>query len=190
MTKIDIINRALLKLGEPPVSSLNDAAFGKSYEMIYEDMKNLLISSYPWRFAAKTIHLARLEEKYGQYYQYPLPSDCLLILKVLESGQLKAGIRDYQIAQNAIILDSDKGVDVEYVSAVSDEDKFLPLFREALAAKIAAELAMRLKHSINLKQVFENEFFNLIRQAELNNEIIKPAECMPDNSWVNIRYCW
>ena len=39
MSKVEIINRALLKLGEPPVSSLNDAAFGKSYETIYEDVK-------------------------------------------------------------------------------------------------------------------------------------------------------
>ena len=39
MSKVEIINRALLKLGEPPVSSLNDAAFGKSYETIYEDAK-------------------------------------------------------------------------------------------------------------------------------------------------------
>ena len=41
MSKIEIINRALLKLGEPPVSSVNDTAFGKSYEMIYEDEGNL-----------------------------------------------------------------------------------------------------------------------------------------------------
>ena len=34
MSKVEIIYRALLKLGEPPVSSLNDAAFGKSYETI------------------------------------------------------------------------------------------------------------------------------------------------------------
>ena len=65
MSKIEIINRALLKLGEPPVASLNDAAFGKSYELIYEDVKNLLLSSYPWRFAVTTKRLARLEEKYG-----------------------------------------------------------------------------------------------------------------------------
>ena len=45
MSKVDIVNRALMKLGEPPVSSLNDADFGKSYEIIYDDIKVLLLSS-------------------------------------------------------------------------------------------------------------------------------------------------
>lgn len=63
MSKVEIINRALLKLGEPPVSSLNDAAFGKSYETIYEDVKNLLLSSYPWRFAVGVKRLARSEKR-------------------------------------------------------------------------------------------------------------------------------
>ena len=70
MSKTEIVNRALLKLGEPPVSSLNDAAFGKSYETIYEDVKNLLLSSYPWRFAVACKHLAREEELYGERYRY------------------------------------------------------------------------------------------------------------------------
>ena len=38
MSKVEIVNRALMKLGEPPVSSLNDAVFGKSYEIIYDDI--------------------------------------------------------------------------------------------------------------------------------------------------------
>ena len=41
MSKVEIINRALLKLGEPPGSSLNDAAFGKSYETIYEEFMKM-----------------------------------------------------------------------------------------------------------------------------------------------------
>ena len=51
MSKVEIVNRALMKLGEPPVSSLNDMQFGKSYEIIYDDIKELLLSSYQWRFS-------------------------------------------------------------------------------------------------------------------------------------------
>ena len=49
---------------------------------------------------------------------------------------------------------------------------------------------MRIKHSLNLKQALENEFLTLVRQAQLNNEIAKDAELIPDNSWVLVRESW
>lgn len=196
MSKTEIVNRALLKLGEPPVSSLNDAAFGKSYETIYEDVKNLLLSSYPWRFAVACKHLAREEELYGERYRYRLPVDCLLLLKVFGaaanrvSGARPYASQSYELAGRCIVTPLKEGVDIEYVCAVDDDAAFPPLFREALAAKTAAELAMRVKHSHTLKQALENEFLLLIRQAEQNNEIAKDAELIPDNSWILVRESW
>lgn len=200
MSKIEIINRALLKLGEPPVSSLNDAAFGRSYDIIYNDVKSLLLSTYPWRFAVKVEHLTKIYEPDAHKnvpFKYPLPTDCLLVTKVF--GTKKAVCTDvrfkamtsYEIADNCIVTAIAKGIAVEYVRVIDDDAVFPPLFREAVAAKMAAELAMRLKHSLQLKQAFENEFLTLIRQAELNNEIVKDTEEMPDNSWVLVRSsCW
>lgn len=197
MSKTEIINRALLKLGEPPVSSLNDAAFGKSYELIYEDVKKLLLSSYPWRFAATSARLARSAENYGDgRYKYPLPADCLLLLQVFGqevkdlTNARPYAVFGYEIAENCIISPLKDGIEVEYIRAQEDDALFSPLFREALAAKTAAELAMRIRHSVTLKQVLDNEFLALIRQAELNNEIAKASELVPDNSWVLTRETW
>ena len=196
MSKIEIINRALLKLGEPPISSLNDAAFGKSYDMVYQDVKNLLLSTYPWRFAVISKKLPRREQMYGSRYMYSIPADCLFMIKVgvkndadMSDCHFVAAV-DYELADGAIIADIKNGIWVEYVRQFDDDASFAPLFREALAAKLAAELAMRLKQNLNLKQMFETEFFNLIRQAELNNEIMKSVEILPDNSWVKIRQMW
>ena len=196
MSKIEIINRALLKLGEPPVSSLNDAAFGKSYQLIFDDVKNLLLSSYPWRFAVALKHLVRKDVKYGDRFMYPLPTDCLLLLKVF-GAPLKDlteprpyALQAYDLADNCILSFIDDGIDVEYVRSIDDDTPFPPLFREALATKVAAELAMRIKHSASLKQNFDNEFFTLIQQAQFNNEIAKDTELIPDNSWVLVRQVW
>lgn len=196
MAKIEIVNRALLKLGEPPLSSLSDAAFGRSYEIIYDDMKKLLLSSYPWRFAVKRVQIARDAEKYDGQYVYRLPTDFLLLLGVNESKLkdeetlFKRGLNSYEIVGQTIVSSAADGIAIEYVSAVDDKEIFPPLFREALAAKIAAELAMRLKQSVTLKQFFDTEFYNFIRQAELNNEIEKDVEILPDSSWVSVRENW
>ncbi len=196
MSKIEIVNRALMKLGEPPISSLNDAQFGKSYEIIYDDIKELLLSSYPWRFSLEIKYLPKMEEKYGDKFMYKLPTDCLLLVGVL--GSSKSDVTDvrvskvegYEVVNNAIVTLAQKGVIAEYVKNVDDDMMFPPLFREAMAAKIAAELSMRIKHSTSIKQMLENEFITLIRQAELNNEIIKDTELMPDSSWVLVRDNW
>ncbi len=196
MSKIEIINRALLKLGEPPVSSLNDAAFGKSYDIIYNDIRELLLSSYPWRFAVAIKPLAKTEEMFGEKYMYRLPQDCLLLLKVFGAENkttfdVQSFItQNYEVANNCVVTLVNGGISAEYVKNIDDDVMFSRLFREAMAAKIAGELAMRLKHSLNLKQAMETEFFNLIRQAELNNEILKDVELVPENSWLLVRESW
>lgn len=196
MSKIEIINRALLKLGEAPISSLNEAAFGSSYEMIYQDVKKLLLSAYPWRFATTVKRLSRQDKMYGKRYVYPLPVDCLLLLKAginladVTGERLACPLDGYEIVEGGLVTDTPNGIVVEYVKAMDNDEAFPPLFREALAAKLAAELSMRLKHALNFKQVFDNEFYNLICQAQLNNEIVKSAESLDDNSWIKVRKCW
>lgn len=196
MAKIEIINRALLKLGEPPVSSLNDAVLGKTYDVVYEDVRKLLLSSYSWRFAVKTKRLAQCAEKKGDNFVYRLPTDCLLLLKIFGTKNndvlpvRSAMVNRYEVAGDCIVTTVGNGVEAEYVSAIDNDALFSPLFREAMAAKIAAELSMRVKHSLNIRQFLEEEFLNLIRQAEFNNEIIKDAELVPDNSWVLVRDVW
>ena len=196
MSKVEIVNRALMKLGEPPVSSLNDAVFGRSYEIIYDDIKELLLSSYPWRFSLEIKYLPKLEEKYGEKYMYKLPSDCLLLVNVFGPNKTDVtGVREYkhqayEVVNNAIVSFLSKGVMAEYVKNIDNDMEFSPLFREALAAKIASELSMRIKHSTTLKQMLDSEFIMLIRQAELNNEIIKDTELVPDSSWVLVRENW
>ena len=196
MSKIEVINRALLKLGEAPVSSLNSVAYSASYDAVYEDMKKLLLSSYPWRFAVGIKELALVDELYNGKFMYKLPVDCLLILNVLGTSDVcdinhaEFISEKYEISGDCIITDVKTGIKLEYVKQIDDVGYFTPLFREALAVKIASELAMRVKHSLQLKQMFDNEFLITIKQAEQNNEIMKDTEKLADNSWVLIRNAW
>ena len=191
MSKIEIVNRALMKLGEPPISSLNDVVFGKSYEIIYDDVKKLLLSVYPWRFAIDVKKLNRLDEKKKDKFVYLLPNECLFLIKVFGGfrGDDTNLINGYEVFGNSILCDYDNGVKIEYVKNVSEE-YFSALFREAMAAKLASELALRIKNSSEIKQMMENEFYMLIRHAELNNEIEKDLEILPDSSWISARKTW
>lgn len=196
MSKIEVINRALLKLGEAPVSSLNTVAYSASYDVVYEDMKKLLLSSYPWRFAIGMKKLALVDELYNGKFMYKLPVDCLLVVNIYgvsdiyDTNQVGDISENYEISGDCVIADIKTGLKLEYVKLIDDVGSFTPLFREALAVKIASELAMRVKHSLQLKQMFDNEFMMLVKQAELNNEIMKDTEKLDDNSWVLVRKSW
>ena len=137
-----------------------------------------------------------MEEQYGDKFMYRLPTDCLLLVGVWGSSKTdvtdvrSCKIQGFEVVNNAIVTYVEKGVVAEYVKNIEDDMMFPPLFREAIAAKIAAELSMRIKHSTSIKQMLENEFITLIRQAELNNEIIKDTELVPDSSWVLVRNNW
>ena len=98
-------------------------------------------------------------------------------------------ISGYEVFGNSILCDYDNGVKIEYVKNIGEE-YFSALFREAMAAKLASELALRIKNSSEIKQMMENEFYMLIRHAELNNEIEKDLEMLPDSSWISARKIW
>jgi hypothetical protein len=74
-TRIDIINRALIEIGQSPVAE--DVPPGPSRVLEYETHIGALISSYPWSFQTRLVQLARLTAPPDaqRQYAYDLPSD-------------------------------------------------------------------------------------------------------------------
>ncbi|MEI3582952.1 MAG: hypothetical protein V8R89_09890 [Alphaproteobacteria bacterium] len=48
---IEIINRALIKIGEGTITSLSQNPYGDLMGLVYEDQRKMLLSSHYWRFA-------------------------------------------------------------------------------------------------------------------------------------------
>ena len=76
-TRIDIINRALIEIGQTPVAE--DVPPGDSRVLEYETHIGSLVSSYPWTFQTRLVQLARLTASPDaqRRYAYDLPSDML-----------------------------------------------------------------------------------------------------------------
>lgn len=196
---INIINRALIKIGQPLISSTNQDPNGKIMGIVYEDMRNFLIADYPWRFSLKRAVLAPDEERpiSGFAYAYTLPSDFLSLFKFGEcfkapnySNRIAVSDERYSIEGNKILCNIPEKIKIVYSAKIEDPALFSVCFREALIAKIAAELSMRLKQSAQLQNNFNNEFDALLERAEFNDEILRDAETIPDGSWVGIREGW
>lgn len=84
-TKIGIISRALLLLGEKPASSLTEDRYGVTVGAnLFEQSYEAELQSNRWRFAMRKNTLSRLvAEPLNEWtYAYQLPSDCLLPIGV------------------------------------------------------------------------------------------------------------
>lgn len=194
----EIINRALIKLGEPPVSSTNEIPNGKAFDIVYDDLRKSLLSAYYWRFAIKTENLAPLDEKTSTHrrYRYQLPSDYLLCLGVGEMYKTPE-MRDYIMSSGErYVIVGDKiesnynPLPLIYVRDVKETRLFSQWFKEALSAKIASEMTLKLNQNPNIKQMLEQDFANAISMAMHNNDIMQDTQAIGENSWVAIREAW
>ena len=168
--------------------------------LVYEDQRKMLLSSHYWRFALKRARLAELDEETGSTlfaYAYALPAD-YLVLKDFGEFYKMPNVSDavvapdvrYSIEGNRMLCQQPGNINITYIADVSDPKLFTPLFKEALIALIAAEMSVRIKQGADYKQLFLAVVEKYITQAQMNNEIVRDMETMPDNSWVNIRDTW
>lgn len=154
---VAICNLALSNLGKLNISSIDEAsAEARACRQFYEHTRDLLLESYPWRFAAKTTSMAQVSnDKPALWgYAYSRPVDCLKVRFVLrdpsvESCVVKAnGVttfvgEQYYLEASSIYCDISPAF-LHYTAKVTDPTKFTPLFVDALAWHLAVRLAMPL----------------------------------------------
>lgn len=194
----EIANRALIKIGEPPISSYNQKPLGETLQIVYDEVKMNLLSSYPWRFAIKRVVLAPLEEKSNHprfKYKFQLPSDCLLLRSISEINN-SANLRNYNATtgtrfevEGKNIYYTEDNLPITYIANV-DEELFTPLFKEAFANKLAAELSIKVQQNLSLVEIYEQKFMASVQGAINHNEIMADTEEMPENSWLAVREGW
>ncbi len=76
-SKIDLCSMALLKLGEKPITDLNnDSASAQLANTLYDTTLDALLSAYPWRFATQHIIIEK-----NQDGEFIVPKNVLRILR-------------------------------------------------------------------------------------------------------------
>ena len=58
-SKVELVNRALSKIGQRPIASIDeDSASAKAALLVYDSVRREVLSSYSWAFAVRTVKLA------------------------------------------------------------------------------------------------------------------------------------
>ncbi|WBG90022.1 hypothetical protein N5580_13085 [Pantoea piersonii] len=197
-TKIIVINRALVKLGEERLmSEMDNNKASRTIEAIYDGLLESLLRDYRWAFAIKRTKLAALSEApaYGYSTQYQLPADFLRIDEVLNSALIEAwsysGERlssaPWQIEGRKILTDIESPLHLRYGAKVTDPSQWDSSFAEAFACLLAYEMCESITQSSTKKQAAAQDFDTAIKAARAASAIERPRIKQQETSWLTSR---
>lgn len=141
-SQIQIINVALSRIGANEITALDEATVeSKLAVMLWEIARKATLRDHPWNFAITEVELSKLAvpATYNYSYSYQLPAGCVRLLEVYDC-------RDFKVAGRNIQTDNDT-ITIRYISDVTDTAMWDALFTDAMAQRLAAELAYPLTKS-------------------------------------------
>lgn len=190
---IDIVNRSLSKLGESQITSLDDPVeAAKLAASIYVPVRDAEIEAYAWNFAKHRVMLPADMERpaFGWVTQYTLPSDCLRVLEAgpwpqaIMSGFISRDTSAFSLEGRKILTNYGPALNLIYLRRIEDSGFYPAVFVEALACKLAMEMAERLSGSNSKRQLAMTEYDMAVRSARRLNAIGRPSVSVQDDTWM------
>ena len=182
-SKTDIVNRALSKLGQSRVSSIDtNTEAARVMNDMWDNVRDALLQSYPWNFSIKRVLLAKdsTAPAWGYVNRFTLPSDFLALMDIRNDPE-------YTIENGYILSDEGAPLYVRYVSKVEDTGLYPPLFTEALAASLAYEACEKITQSNTKKEILFSDLNFAINRAYVSDAIDNPSLVLPEDTWLTDR---
>lgn len=193
-SEVGIVNFALRKIGANPIVSLTEGSDNANAASdIYEDVRDELLRSHQWNFAAKRLKLGQsaTTPPFGYDYQYPIPSDFVRVISV-HDNENALGVLDYRLeyddTDGRVIRTDAEDVYLRYVSKVTDPNKFPADFRTALAYLLAVDFAITIAQSNTLSDRMVILARNAKSKARSNDGIGDYQDSFPNGSWISERF--
>lgn len=193
--EVGICNSGLAKIGNNRIISLTQGtpAANLCAEQ-YEKLRDDLLRSHDWNFAASRVKLGQLSATpaFGYDYQYALPSDWMRTITVHAADNRYVHITEYATesteAEGRVLLTDYPDVYLRYVRKITDVNLMDPAFREALAWRLAVELSVPLTKSGSLRDRMDAGFEDALSIAKSIDGQDDPPQRVPEGDWVTARY--
>lgn len=152
-SQVSICNKALLRVGQAQIQALTEQSTEAAYcRQFYDDIRKTVLRSFAWNFALKFSTVAEVagQTSYRFAYVYALPADCLRILEVHPSEGYSPddAATEFETIGQYLHTDMEDAI-IKYVFDVTDTTQFDDTFVDALAYRMAAELAMPITRDPN-----------------------------------------
>jgi hypothetical protein len=142
---VSICKLALTNIGKDTINDLSEpTAEARACNLFYDQVRDTLLQSYPWRFAGGRKSLAEISNDRSEWsHAYTRPADCLKILWVEPEGGRRGVLYPHDAEDGKIYCNLSPAY-LRYTKRLTDPTRYPPLFIEALSWHLAVRLAMPL----------------------------------------------
>jgi len=163
VSEVKICNMALAKIGSDfQISAIGeDGREGEQCEVFYEHTRDHLLQSHPWNFAIGRSALSQdaTSPSFEYSNQFLLPGDHLRAIELYDEDE------EFKIEGDRLLTDASTA-NLIYIKKVTNTTLFPPLFVEALATRLAAEMAQVIADDNRLSERLFVEFEKKFREAK------------------------
>ena len=191
-----VCNVALRRIGGSRITSLTDGSKNATVcNDIYETIRDDMLRNHPWNFAAVWIKLAQTATApvAGFDYYYGMPSGWLRTILVSDddAGRGRPDYREESDGDDIRIACSAAEVWIKFVKRITDLNKWSADAVEALAARLALDLAVPVANmNATLRSELKEEAKKALIRAKSTDAMSDTPEPRPRGTWVTSRYGW
>ena len=181
MDKTGIANLSLSNLGEASIQSLSDNnARARACNARIDDVITSVLRMHVWNSALERVLLTNIGTPiFGWNYIYQLPADYIRVVEV-------EPVSKYIVEKNNI-LSNEKKLYLLYVASPTDINNLDPLLAEAVALKLAWEIAETLTSKNGLKQEMMQKYIIALQEARSANSKDKTPEHRERSSYLDAK---
>ena len=179
MDKTGIANLALSNLGEARIQSLTeDSSRARACNARMDNVLESILRMHVWNSALERQELVRGEEPiFGWNYSYQLPADCIKVVEV-------EPVSKFQV-EKKYLLSNETSLYLLYVATPTDINNLDSLLAEAVAMKLAVEVAETLTSKQGLKQEMMQKYVISLQEARSANSNDRTPEHRERSSWLD-----
>ena len=185
---VGICNSALIKLGASTIMALTEGSKNANLcNEQFDKQRDDLLRGHNWNFATARQQLAQLATApvFGFDHAYQLPSDWLRTVTAYDNDAGLGSAR-YKI-EGRMLLSSADAIYLRYIHQVTDPNEMDAAFRETLAWKIAADLALPITQSSTTRNEMQEGLRTALVRARGVDAFEDFPDEMPESAWVTER---
>lgn len=184
LTRVDLSNLALALVGEPPITSLDDATVpARTCKAFFDVARDAALRDGAWNFALSRASLALLGTSPAYEYDnaFQLPSACLRVL----DADIREDGYEYTIEGRKLLTNATE-VNIKYIERVA-EGYFDPMFNTAFVHLLASFIAYPITKDHNRSKELLESYFALKASANAATVVEKQSDVPGYDDLVTVR---
>jgi hypothetical protein len=198
-TEAQLCNIALLRTGErQTIDSLEEATeAARACKSLYAPARDACLEDHQWSFATKRVVLAETTQtRDGWTYAYAMPSDCLVpryiyagLRNPAPASRIRFAVELNDAGDGSLLLGDFEaaGYPLVYTARVETVALFTPLFVDALAWRLAIDLALAITVKPQVGLAMRQGYQQALNRAIASDLRLGEDDVEPESELISVR---